>query len=386
LELTVSETNCLEILASLEPEELLVFDTETTGLRPFHTSRPFSFAVATTDNSYYFDLSTLKKFLPEIRSFFEKPRKWVGQNIKFDMHMIEVGLGVRLEGEFYDTEVLGRLYESHHWKMSLDALAERYLGERKDDRVMEWLEDNKAYTLEKIPDKNDTSKNYRFDFVPLEIISVYAMKDARLTYKLFDFFMKNIDERSRPVIELEKNLTPVLRDMEHTGVLIDKEYCEEAAACLSKEHQNLVEDFRQETGLPFLDSSEFLSPLFEKLGYILPKTEKGNISVADDVLETINEPLAKLIQKIRAVDKKLKTYFLSYLFYADDKDRIHTSFRQAGTVTGRMSARDPNLQNIPSDDESDPYPIRRSFIPSEGFFFVSIDFRQMEFRLMLDLD
>lgn len=390
----VTPENISGVLAILAKETVLVFDTETTGLRPYLGSRMFSLAVATESDEYYFNFNketevelrdtilSPEEIYPLFSDCGRSPRKWIGQNIKFDMHMLNVGGGPVL-GIVSDTKVLGRIKAAHEWKFSLNDLADRHLGEAKDDSVMNWLNDNKAFTVESIPDKGGLVNNYHFDFAPFPLISKYAMKDARLTYDLYTYFQKEIDPRCHKVVELEEELIPVLFDMEKTGLLLNRKYIDAAVSFEAAQVESYRHKFRDLSGEALIDSAEGLSPIFEKLGYILPKTEKGGKSVTDEVLSSIDHELAKIVQGYREHSKLLNTYFLSFIYYADSLNQIHTSFDQAGTNTGRISCREPNLQNIPKT-ETGEFPVRRAFVPRAGFFFVSIDYKQMEFRLMLD--
>ena len=369
----------------------MVFDTETTGLSTFRGARAFSVALATANNEYYFNFNPLTEDefrhtilnVSDIFPIFTGEKTWVAQNTKFDFHMIRAA-GIFEPQYFSDTEVLGRIKEAQHWKYSLNDLSARHLGAAKDDAVMKWLEENKAYTIESVPDKGDMVKNYHFDFVPFPLISKYAMKDARLTYDLYDFFKRQMDPKCHKVVELEEELIPVLAYMEGSGVQCDVEYINRAIKAGEKIVSELATRFKSISGVDLIDSAEHLAPVFEKLGYSLPKTDAGNKSVTDDVLASIDDESARIVREYRDHQKRLNTYFRSFLYYADKNGAIHPSFRQAGTNTGRMSCRDPNLQNIPDDGSNSEFPVRRAFVPRPGYFFLSLDWKQMEFRLMLD--
>lgn len=374
-----------------EKEKVVVFDTETTGLSTFRGARMFSLALATGEDEYYFNFNPLTEEeyrhtilqIEEVYPIFSGEKTWVAQNTKFDIHMLSAS-GIDSPKYFSDTEVLGRIKEAHHWKYSLNDLAGRHLGEAKDDAVMNWLEENKAYTIESVPDKGDLVKNYHFDFVPFPLISKYAMKDARLTWDLYAYFKSETDPKCHRVVSMEEELIPVLYEMEHMGIQTDETYIKLAIKSGQSRLVGIRQQFFDLAGCDLVDSAECLAPIFEKLGYSLPKTEAESKSVTDEVLESIDNDIARVVQDFRGAQKRLNTYFLSFLYYADQKGSIHPSFRQAGTNTGRMSCRDPNLQNIPDDDGAEMFPVRRAFVPREGFFFLSLDWKQMEFRLMLD--
>jgi DNA polymerase-1 len=128
--------------------------------------------------------------------------------------------------------------------------------------------------------------------------------------------------------------------------------------------------------------------VFDAAGEKYPLTDKGNPSFAAEVLEGMESPVASIINQIRHHEKRAGTYYSSFLHYADRSNVIHQDMRQAGTETGRFSYRDPNLQNVPKEDEEEdqatPFHVRESFIPRPGHFYYSIDYKQMEYRMMLD--
>jgi DNA polymerase-1 len=172
--------------------------------------------------------------------------------------------------------------------------------------------------------------------------------------------------------------------MEKRGVLLDRGHCEKAKADDDRKRNVTLLDLNKV--IPgFVDSSKCLAPYFESHGVTLPLTEKGNPQISDSVLSGISDPngVALSVLMLRDAVKRSNTYWSNYLYLCDDEGVLHPDFFQAGTVTGRLSCREPNLQNIPKEDQS-VHQIRRAFVPRPGFFFLSIDYKQMEFRLMLD--
>lgn len=391
-EIIVTKEIVNEVVEKLKNEKLLVVDTETTGLKPYLNSKIFSVQISTEQDDYYFNLNdqvedefrgTLLK-AEDLLPLFRCPDiSWVGQNLKFDLHFLDGINCFPCGSKLYDTEVLGRLFDHNFFKYSLEEMGQRHLGVGKDPKVLEWMEENKCYTLERAPFKEDLNKNYHYNMVPFPLITAYGMRDTRLTLDLFKFFMNGIDPRSKPVIELESQLIPVLYKMEKVGIKIDVYYVDAAIEHEEDIIKDVKKKFLKETGLELKDSAEFLGPLFESHGYLLPKTETGALSATDEVLSSIDLESARLVLKYREHHKRLHTYFLSFLYFSDYQRNVHCQFFQAGTNTGRISSRNPNLQNIPSEDDS-RYPVRRAFIPRDDFMFVSIDYKQMEFRLMLD--
>jgi DNA polymerase-1 len=186
----------------------------------------------------------------------------------------------------------------------------------------------------------------------------------------------------------EQKLTKVFFDMETRGILVDPTYIKRA---LQHEHQKITEakeSFKKDTGRPYKDSSKLFAEVFTARGESFPSTPKGNPSFKSEVLGSIRSPLANIIQAVREHEKRAGTYYSSFLYHMDSNRRIHAVVNQAGTTTGRLSYRDPNLQNVPKeDDEEDAqkeFVVRGSFVPTEDHHFVSFDYDQMEYKLMLD--
>jgi DNA polymerase-1 len=127
-----------------------------------------------------------------------------------------------------------------------------------------------------------------------------------------------------------------------------------------------------------------LEKAFQDAGEIIPRTDKGNPSFNDEALESFKSPVAEIVRGYRDAHKKANTYYRNFLYYADAEGVIHANIKPGGARTGRMSVTDPALQTLPADEEDNPFPVRRAFIPRPGFFFFMPDYDQMEYRMMLD--
>ncbi len=390
----------------VEAQELSV-DTETTGLFPYKKDRLFSIQISDEHEDYYFNFKTYKTGeavlsfdqIKDLQVLFNLKRIFM-QNAKFDMRFLHKE-GINFDScDVNDTEVMARLIRNDHMKYSLDEQAKRDLGESKDDKVMEYITKNKLFTAETIPGKDTVVKALHFDQVPFELIAPYGCKDTRLTLKLGKLHLEKIKALSEggtqgaktlwDVHEMEKRLIHTCFKMEKVGIKIDREYCDEAVKFETNRIEKAKTQFFDYTDTELTDSGQCLGPIFEGLGFKPAKTATGEHEITDAFLETVTDPLGKIVQDFREARKRANTYFKSYIYAADSSGAIHADMRQAGTRTGRFSYRDPNLQNIPSDDkdseivDDSPYPIRRAFVPREGYLFLSIDYKQMEFRMMLD--
>jgi len=379
-----------KVLVELSRDEELSTDTETTGFDSFLECELFSIIVSNATKNFYFNFNWyaepgleqyhLKDKL-KLKPLFDTPRLWIFQNAKFDLHFLKKA-GLLPVGEYYDTQVGGRILYNIHDHYSLDAMSERDLGERKDDAVMKWLEENKCYQMVPVPGRKKAFKNYFFNQVPFEIISTYGCKDGRLTYDLKQFQCKEYLETDMPVVKSEMRLIETLYDMEQVGVKIDREYVVAASTDAHNKVELALAEWKELIGTDLVDSGEYLKPIFEGFGFPIGWTPKMEPNVDGYAIQEIDHESARLVERCRDAEKRYTT-LMGLLTSADKNDVVHTNFKQSGTVTGRMSSFSPNLQNLSSDDSGD-YPIRRSFVPREGFFFVAIDYQQMEFRLLLD--
>lgn len=180
----------------------------------------------------------------------------------------------------------------------------------------------------------------------------------------------------------EMAVLKVCEDMERIGVQVDLSY---VSGCLKHEMELLYQakqEFLLDTGHTYMDSGVLFKEIFDSRGELYGRTEKGNASFASDVLEELNTPTANLINKIRHHEKRIGTYWTSFLYYADETGIIHPNMLPYGTRTGRFSYSNPNLQNIPVEETGPP--IRRSFIPRKNLVLVSIDYAAVEYKLLLD--
>ena len=405
----VTPKNLNGVLKTLAKAGTYALDTETTGLRPYHGDKLFSLIIADEGQEYYFNFQDYpaekvvglpRSVLELLKPVLENPlSKWRLSNAKYDLAIIASD-GLSIAGEIHDTEAIARVEKNNRFRLGLDALAKE-LGLEKDGKVEAYIDEHKLYELAPVEDEDDdeyTGKGEKkkpcYWKVPFRLIVPYACNDARCTYVIAEHQEKRIAETMKPELKLkplekvflnEKALTPVLFTMERNGILLDREY---AAAGLMRERkraEEIKEEFAKLTGEEFTDSAKCFAPLFDKLGVRYPRTETGRPSFKADFLADMKQPIARLIQGHRDSLKRANTYYANFLYFADDKNRIHLSMRQAGTKTGRLSAANPNLQNLTKrKDKGQEFPVRRSFIPTPGYFFGFLDLDQAEYRLMLE--
>lgn len=366
-------------LTVLSDRDVLSCDTETSGLT--WGDRLFAVIIADAEKEYYFPT----ELVPSLRPLFkDKKKTWVFKNAKFDMRMLHWE-GIEIAGEIEDITFAARVLKNDLYGQkaySLEALAKRE-GLEKLSIVEDYIKEHKLYEMR--PYKlGGTYKQPQFDKVPLNIISEYGCMDARLTYDLRRTYLRRMDAEDEKIYKHECSLINTCFDMEMRGVRLDIKYTEEGMAYEKEQLQKKKRHFLQATGKEYQDSKGLLVPIFEAAGEQIPKTDKGNPSLTDDVLENFTSPVGKIVQGIRYSEKRISTYYTNYINGHDERGYIHPTMWIEGTRTGRFSYSNPNLQNIPKEESSEEkYVIRGCFAPTPGNIFVSLDYKQMEYRMML---
>ncbi|MET4877443.1 DNA polymerase I [Morganella morganii] len=306
----------------------------------------------------------------------EKIRK-IGQNLKFDRGIME-NYGVELRGIAFDTMLESYVLNSVAGRHDMDSLADRHLN-------------YKTTTFEDIAGKG--KKQLTFNQIPLEEAANYAAEDADITLLLHEALYPQLEaEKSLLHVyqDIEMPLVPVLSRMERTGVLIDANVLAAQSAELTARLDELEKQAFAIAGEEFNLSSpkQLQTILFEKLNLpVVKKTPGGAPSTNEEVLEELadNHELPRVILEHRSLSKLKTTYTDKLPLMVDPKTRrVHTSYHQAVTATGRLSSRDPNLQNIPVRTDEGRR-IRQAFIARDGYCIMAADYSQIELRIMAHL-
>ncbi|TRW48780.1 DNA polymerase I [Aliidiomarina halalkaliphila] len=386
---TITDKETLKAwIKKLEDAEYYAFDTETTSLDYMQADLVgISFAVAPGQAAYipltHHDLDGPKQLdrawvLEQLTPLFtdDTPKK-IGQNLKYDLHVLR-NQGIRLRGIFNDTMLNSYVLNSTSSRHDMDTLSLQYLG-------------HKPISFAEVAGKG--AKQKRFDEVSIAEASRYAAEDADVTLQLHEILWpKVLKEGKLPEVlrELEIPILPILAMMERRGVLIDSKLLGEQSKEITKELAEIEKKAYEIAGQPFnLNSTKQLQTiLYEDLGLpVKKKTPKGAPSTAEEVLQelALDYPLPELILRHRGLAKLKSTYTdkLPRMVNADT-GRIHTSYHQAVTATGRLSSTDPNLQNIPIRNEAGRR-VRKAFIAPPGYKIVAIDYSQIELRIMAHL-
>ncbi|MDA0153988.1 DNA polymerase I [Vibrio sp. Makdt] len=375
-------------LEKLKAAEVFAFDTETDSL-DYMVANLVGLSFATEEG--------VAAYVPVAHDYLDAPqqldRDWVleqlkpileddaqakvGQNLKYDMSVL-ARYGIEMKGIKHDTMLASYVFNSVGGKHDMDSLALRFLQ-------------HSCISFEQIAGKG--KKQLTFNQIELGEASPYAAEDADVTLRLHNRLMENIeqDEKLKAIYEeIEVPLIPVMSRIERTGVFVDDmllgAQSQEIAVRLDELEQKAYEIAEQEFNMN--SPKQLQAILFEKMGLpVIKKTPSGSPSTNEEVLQelALDYPLPKLIIEYRGLAKLKSTYTdkLPKMINVET-GRVHTSYHQAVTATGRLSSTDPNLQNIPIRNEEGRR-IRQAFVAQHGWKILAVDYSQIELRIMAHL-
>ena len=340
-----------------------------------------SFSIAENEAFYVpvpSDRDEALKIVNEFRPVFENENSLkVGQNIKYDMIVLQ-NYGATVKGPLFDTMIAHYVLQPE-LRHGMDYLAEIYLHYQT------------IHIDELIGPKGKNQKNMR-DLDPKDVY-LYACEDADVTLKLKNVLEKELKENDaeRLFYDIEMPLVPVLVNIERNGVLLDTEALKQSSAHFTAQMEQIEKEIYELAGETFNIASpkQVGEVLFDKLKIVekAKKTKTGQYVTSEEVLESLRHkhPVVEKILEHRGLKKLLGTYIDALPQLINPRTgRVHTSFNQTVTATGRLSSSNPNLQNIPIRDENGKE-IRKAFIPDEGCLFFSADYSQIELRIMAHL-
>ncbi|WP_455666258.1 DNA polymerase I [Phocaeicola sp.] len=371
-----------DLLQNLLTKETFSLDTETTGTDPI-TAELVGMSFSYAENQAFYvpvpaDRTEAQKIVNEFRPAFEKEGVLkVGQNINYDM-LVLGNYGAEVRGPLFDTMVAHYVLQPE-LRHNMDYLAEIYLHYRT------------IHIEELIGPKGKGQKNMR-DLAP-EAIYKYACEDADVTLKLKNILEQELKtyEATKLFYDIEMPLVPVLAYMERNGVRVDTEALKQTSEHFTARMNQIEEEVHRLAGMDFNIASpkQVGEVLFDKLHIVekAKKTKTGQYVTSEEVLESLrgkHDIVGKILEH-RGLKKLLGTYIDALpLLINKETGKIHTSFNQTVTATGRLSSSNPNLQNIPIRNE-DGKEIRKAFIPDDGCEFFSADYSQIELRIMAHL-
>ncbi len=369
------------LVAKLSTSHFVSLDTETTSTEATQADLVgLSFSIEENEAFYVpcpENREETLKIVNKFRSIYENKKILkIGQNIKYDM-MVLGNYGIELKGEMFDT-MIAHYIISPELRHNMDYLAEIYLH-------------YKTIHIDELIGTGRVQKSMR-QLSPNEVYE-YASEDADVTLKLKNILEKELEDKGLTKLfkEIEMPLVPVLARMEAEGVRIDTESLKETSKVFTQRMLEIEESIREIAGETINISSpkQIGELLFDKLKISdkAKKTKTGQYVTSEEVLLTLKgkHPIVEQILDYRGYKKLLSTYIDSLPKLINPRTgKIHTSYNQAVTTTGRLSSSNPNLQNIPIRDENGKE-VRKAFIPDDGCEFFSADYSQIELRLMAHL-
>ena len=377
-----------ELIEVMKKAPYISFDTETTSL-DYMNAELVGVSIALKPNEAFYipinhNYEGVEKQLEEhfvleaLKPFLESDEiPKIGHNLKYDRHILQ-NLGIDLKGKLLDTMLFSYVNNSTITRHNLDAVSKRYLNINPTS-----YEDVAGKGAKQIP----------FSEVSIEVASEYASEDADISLKLYEHIEPLVQKETKLAklySEIEGPLIYTLGDIERNGVLIDSEKLNEQSKELEAKILKLEQKVQKSAGEDFnLGSPKQLQEiLYEKLGLpVIKKTPKGQPSTAESVLQELSMdfPIVQDILSYRAISK-LKSTYTDKLpkMVNSNTGRVHTSYHQAVTATGRLSSSDPNLQNIPIRSEEGRR-IREAFIAPDGYKILAADYSQIELRIMAHL-
>lgn len=339
-------------------------------------------AVAAGDNSWYLPIKHDAGNLPRSSVMAWMKKMMATPNIEKVMHnaLYDLGWlraeGIEVQGKIIDTMVAAPLLNENRRWYNLDSLARDYLSERKDEKILRSAAEEFGV--------NAKSDMYR---LPSRYVGPYAEQDAAVTLRLWDRLRTDlVKDECTSIFELESSLVPVLLDMKTRGVRVDMDRAEQVKKNLTEREQALLKEVKEETGVaiePWVATS--IAKAFDSVGIKYATTPNtGAPSFTKQFLANHEHPLAKKIVKIRELNKA-NTTFVETILEHSHNGRIHCDFNalrsdDGGTVTGRFSSSNPNLQQIPARDPEIKKMIRGLFIPEDGCRWGSFDYASQEPR------
>ena len=372
-----------QLFKRLSTEKRFAFDTETTSL-DYRVAQIVGFSVAfDAQDAYYVPLAhdyenapaqlDREQILAQIKPILEDESvQKIGHHLKYDAHVLE-NHGIELKGWYFDTMLASYVLNAVATRHGMDDVSRLYLS-------------HLTTTFEQVAGKG--AKQKTFNQIEIETAAHYAAEDAHVTYRLFEVLDAKLQKHPELVNILHNVEMPVARVltiMEENGIELDLGFLDQLGVEFAKTMANLESQITELAGQSFNVSSpkQVGEILFDKLGLKGgKKTATGQYSTSESVLEKIDHPITELILDYRGLSKLKSTYTDGLLKQANsDTHRVHTSYHQALTATGRLSSTDPNLQNIPVREEIGRQ-IRKAFIAPQGRVLLAADYSQIELRLM----
>lgn len=392
-QILITNENITECFDNINEHKYIGFDTETFGLAIDDQAFSFQFAVANA--SYYVNFLDYKDgtyaFEPyEFCRIFEglwkdKSKVWFIHNAKFDLHKL-LNYRVHISGSVHCTATIERVLYNQYQSYSLDACLRRR-DRSKNSEVEDYIKQNKLWEWVTVTGKKKRDKKKYYDKVPFDIMFRYGCQDAEDVLFVGTDQINAIEtDYGTHILNNEYKLQDTCLAMERIGVKVDRNYIARGIGYETKELEIAKKKATEMAGEEYRNGPKWLRAAFDKHGQSYKINEKTNNPIFDKYeLENMESPIANQVKEIRRREKYLTSYYSSFEYFQKDSI-VHANIRTAGTDTMRFSYSDPNLQNVPKEEdfEKGSVQVRKCFVPRPDHCFVMIDFDQQEFRLMLD--
>ena len=342
-------------------------------------------AVAVPGRKFYFPIAhgsgpnmDRKKTLAWFKDICESDAIKIFHNAMYDVCWIK-SMGLKINGQIVDTMIAASLIDENRFRFDLNSLSWDYLGHGKNENALN--EEAKSRGLDPKADMWQ---------LPAMYVGAYAEKDAELTYELWQIFKKELMHQDvESIFELETDLFPCLVDMRFLGVRVDVQRAHKLKQQLTLQEEKLLHQIKKETQIDVqLMAARSVAKVFDKLGLPYERTAKSQApSFTKNFIQNHSHPVVRMIAKAREVNKA-HTTFIDTIIKHEHKGRIHADINQirsdhGGTVTGRFSYSNPNLQQLPARNKDLGPMIRSIFIPEKGHTWGCFDYSQQEPRLVV---
>ncbi len=397
----VTTGNIAEITGLLAQNRTKTADTETFGL--LVQDLLFSVIITSGSQSYYFNFKDYPEegivglnikdpfILSCMITIFGNPDDtWEFHNIKFDLHKLE-NAGITVAGTLWCTKTHQRILKNNLMSYELGDLTRHQIN-KKSGAVDEFIAEKKLFTVIDIKGKQRKEKLLHFDKVPFRIIHPYGIGDTMAAGELAatQRLQYSEDRSLHRVRDNELKLVRPIYEMERTGIKIDPAFVLKAWEHEAQLIRESEESFMTLTGVEFKDTKKLglvkiLSAAGENIQY---SQETGNPVLDKAALKLMKSPVAKIVQKMRFYEKRISSFYSTFIYYRDHDNIIRPNIDPAGTESGRFSMSRPNLQQLSKDkdhaDNQQDYAIRKCFVPRAEKCFVQLDYSQVEYKIMLD--